>query len=143
MIETNEEICNKLKMSIHDYYMGHIRQKLNHLLGNGKENEISNQIMQFLNIQIDTGNTVITKDNIVRILNSVLIEGDADSHNIEFVQTNISYCLPDIADIKIEDEGAVYLTERIQTPFNGIEEKSYYLYISPEYYNNNIRKYRR
>ena len=34
---------------------------------------------------------------------------------------------------------AAYLVEKFQTPFNGIEEKSYYLYISPEYYDKNIK----
>lgn len=35
--------------------------------------------------------------------------------------------------------GATYVVEKFETPFNGIEEKSYYLYISPEYYDINIK----
>lgn len=136
MNETNEEMVQKLKLSIHDYYMGFIKQKFWNLLANGKEAEISNQIMQFLDAQIDTGNSVIVKDDIIRILNSVL---EADENNYNFEKERILYCFPTECNIKIENGEAVYLTEKIQSPFYGIKEKSCYLYVSPDFYNTNIR----
>jgi len=135
MSETNEEVIQKLKESIHDYYMGFVKQKFKNLLANGKEAEISNQILQFLDAQIDTGNSTIVKDDIIGILNSVL---GTDSFNASLEQSLIPYCFPSVADIKIENGGAAYLTEKIQTPFDGIKENSYYLYVSPDYYNDNI-----
>lgn len=137
MLETNEEITQKLKQSIHDYYMSHVKQKLNFLLVNGKESEISNQIMQFLDAQIDTGNSLIVKDDIIRILNSVLLE-DSFGDNTA-LETRISHCFPNVADITIDQAQAVYLAEKLQTPFNGTIESSYYLYVAPEYYDKNIQ----
>lgn len=139
MVETNEEISNKLKQAIHDHYMVYIKQKLKFLLANGRENEISNHIMQFLDAQIDTGNFIIVKDDIIRILNSVLLEEDFASSNIESEQNRISYCFPSTSEITIENGEAAYLVEKFQTPFNGIEEKSYYLYVSPRFYEENIK----
>ena len=40
MFETNEEVIQKLKQAICDYYMGYIKQKIN----SGKENEISTNL---------------------------------------------------------------------------------------------------
>lgn len=139
MNETNEEVIQKLKQSIHDYYMGYIKQKLKYLLANGKEAEISNQIMQFLDAQIDTGNSIIVKDDIIRILNSVLFDDDCNISNYEVEKSRIPYCFPSTSDITIEKGEAAYVNEKYETPFNGIEEKSYYLYVSPDYYSNTIR----
>lgn len=139
MVETNDEISNKLKISIHDYYMGYIKQKLKYMLANGKENEISDQIIQFLDAQIDTGNSIIIKDDIVRILNSVILEEDFIPFDLESKQNNISHCFPNVSEITIENGEAAYLVEKFQTPFSGIEEKSYYLYVSPKFYDENIR----
>ena len=138
MLETNEEISQKLKQAICDYYMGYVKQKFKYLLANGKENEIASQIMQFLDIQIDTRNFNINKEDMIRILNSVLIEDSASS---DFDTFHILHCFPTVADVHIEDGHAAYLVEKSETPFSGIEEKTCYLYMSPEYYNNNIRKY--
>lgn len=137
MMETNEEITIRLKQSIHDYYMGYIKQKLKAFLINGKEIEISNKIMQFLDAQIDTENGIIVKDNIVNILNSVLL--DNITNNGILNEEYIANCFPNVADITIEDSSAVYLEEKTQTLFNGLDEKSYYLYVSPEYYDKNIK----
>lgn len=136
MVETNEEVIQKLKQSICDYYMGHIKQKLKTSHINGKENEVSNQIMQFLDAQIDTSNSTICKEDIIRILFSVIF--DDNTPNEEINQAKISHCFPDVATITIEDKKAVYVTEKSNTLFYGIEEKSYYLYVSPDYYNKNI-----
>ena len=143
MYETNEEICQKLKTAIHDHYMGYIRPKLNYLFSNNTESEISNQIMQFLDAQIDTENSIITKDDITRILNSVLIDEEDNFSNTTLKQSRISHCFPIIATVSIENGEAAFLLEQTQTLFNGIEEKSYYLYMSPNYYSNNIRRYRK
>ena len=62
MMETNEKIAQNLKQSISDYYMGYIKQKLQYLLANGKESDINEQIMQFLDAQMDTGNNFICKE---------------------------------------------------------------------------------
>lgn len=137
MNETNEEITQKLKESILDYYMGFVKQKFKNSLANGKETEISNQIMQFLDAQIDTGNSLIVKEDIIRILSSVL---DSAS-NLE--QSQILYCFPNTSNIRIEAGEAAFLTEKFDDPLNGSKENSYYLYVSPDYYNNNIRKYRK
>ncbi len=118
--------------------MGHIKQKLQYLLANGKESDINNQIMQFLDAQMDTGNNTICKDDIVRILNTVLVDENENPHEAELARTKINYCFPKVADIKIENNSAVYLLEKHENPFNGIEENSCYLYISPEYYQGNI-----
>lgn len=139
MFETNDEIIQKLKISIHDYYMGHIKHKLKFLLTNDKESEISSHIMQFLDAQIDTGNYIIVKDDIVRILNSVFFDSDFASDTSNVNKERITFALPYSADITIEDGRAALLTEKFQTPFNGIEEKSYYLYIAPEFYDKNIK----
>lgn len=139
MFETNEEIAEKLKSTIHDYYMGYIKQKLRTSLANGKETEISNQIMQFLDAQIDTGNSSITKEDISRILTSILADGYSDSFHAELEEKRISYCFPKVANIKIEDGKAVFLKEVFESPLNGTNEKSCYLYISPDFYNDNIR----
>lgn len=128
----------KLKQSISDYYMGHIKQKLQHLLANGKETDINEQIMQFLDAQMDTGNNFICKDDIIRILNTVLVDENENPYDAELAKTKINYCFPKVADIKIENNSAAYLVEKFESPFNGIEEKSCYLYISPEYYEGNI-----
>lgn len=137
MNETNEEVIQKLKLSIHDYFMGFIKQKFKNSLANGKEAELSSHIMQFLDAQIDTGNSIIVKDDITNILNSVL---ELDSFNSSDSQSKISYCFPSVTDIKIEDGEAVFLTEKQDSPFDGMKEVSYYLYVSPDYYTNNIRK---
>lgn len=134
MFETNEEIVQKLKQTICDYYMGYIKQKIN----GGKENEISNQIMQFLDAQMDTGNSTINKEDIIRILMAVLFEDNPNPSDEEIEHSRIPYCFPSVSEIKIEDGGAAYLTEKHETLFNGIEEKSCYLYVSPDYYNKNI-----
>lgn len=134
MFETNEEVIQKLKQAICDYYMGYIKQKIN----SGKENEISNQIMQFLDAQMDTGNSNISKDDITRILLSVLFEDNPNPSEEEIEHAKIPYCFPTVSDIKIEDDSAAYLTEKHDTLFNGLEEKSCYLYVSPDYYSNNI-----
>lgn len=139
MFETNEEVSQKLKLAIHDYYMRHIKHKLKYLLVDDKENEISSHIMQFLDAQIDTGNFLIAKDDIVRILNSVFFDNDFASDNSNIDKERISFTFPYSADITIEDGRAALLTEKFQTPFNGIEEKSYYLYIAPEFYDKNIK----
>lgn len=139
MFETNEEIAERLKNTIHDYYMGYIKQKLRTSLANGKETEISNQIMQFLDAQIDTGNSNITKEDISRILTSILADGYSDSFHAEIEEKRISYCFPKIADIKIEDGKAVFLKEIFDTPLHGTDEKSCYLYVSPDFYDTNIR----
>lgn len=136
MNETNEEITQKLKGSIHDYYMGFIKQKFKNSLANGKENEISNQIMQFLDAQIDTGNSTIIKEDMIRILTSVLQADNCSSID----ESRIPYCFPSVCDVKIENSEAAFLTEKFNTPLNGSQETSYYLYVSPNYYNNNIRK---
>ncbi len=102
MNDTNEEVFQKINQTICDYYMGHIKQKLNSLLQNGKENEISNQIKQFLDSQIYSGNFSINRDDIVRILDSVLLEDYSDSFNSELEQTRISYSLPNVATIDID-----------------------------------------
>jgi len=134
MFETNEEMVQKLKQTICDYYMGYVKQKIN----GGKENEISNQIMQFLDAQMDTGNSTIHKEDITRILVSVLFEDNPNPSDEEIEHSKIPYCFPSVSEIKIEDGGAAYLTEKRETLFNGIEEKSCYLYVSPDYYNKNI-----
>lgn len=139
MFETNEEIAEKLKSTIHDYYMGYIKQKLRSSLANGKEAEISNQIMQFLDAQIDTGNSYITKDDITRILTSILADGFSESFHAELDEKRISHCFPKIADIKIEDGKAVFLKEVFDTPLHGADEKSCYLFVSPDFYDANIR----
>lgn len=139
MFETNEEIIQKLKLAIHDYYMGHIKHKLKFLLVNDKENEISSHIMQFLDAQIDTGNYIIVKDDIVKILNSVFFDSTFASDTFTIDKERITFAFPYSADITIEDGRAALLTEKFQTPFNGIEEKSYYLYIAPEFYDKNIK----
>lgn len=139
MFETNEEIAERLKNTIHDYYMGYIKQKLRTSLANGKETEISNQIMQFLDAQIDTGNSNITKEDISRILTSILADGYSDSFHAEIEEKRISYCFPKIADIKIEDGKAVFLKEVFDSPLYGTNEKSCYLYVSPDFYNTNMR----
>ncbi len=139
MFETNEEIIQKLKVAIHDYYMGYIKHKLKYLFVDGKENEISSHIMQFLDAQIDTGNFLIAKDDIVRILNSIFFDSDFASDSFNFDKERISYAFPYSADITIEDGKAAFLVEKFQTPFNGIEEKSCYLYIAPEFYDKNIK----
>lgn len=136
MVETNEEIIQKLKQSICDYYMGFVRQKLKTSHINGKENEINNQIMQFLEAQIDTSNSTICKDDIVNILVSVV--SDDNTFDMDLHRTKISNCFPDISTITIENGEATYVTEKQNTLFNGIEENSYYLYVSPDYYNKNI-----
>ena len=137
MMETNEEIVQKLKQSIHDYYMGYIKQKLNYLLVKGQEAEISCQIMQFIEAQIDTGAKTIVKENIINILNSILLENNSCNNNL--LENRISYCFPDAATVTIEESQVAFLEEKFQTPFNGLEEKAYYLYISPEYYDKNIK----
>ena len=139
MFETNDEIIQKLKVAIHDYYMGHIKHKLKSLLINDKESEISSHIMQFLDAQIDTGNFIIVKDDIVRILNSVFFDSDFASESSNTDKERIAFTFPYSADITIEDGRAALLNEKFQTPFNGIEEKSYYLYIAPEFYDKNIK----
>lgn len=109
MNDTNEEVFQKLKQAICDYYMGHVKQKLNNLLQNGKENEISNQIMQFLDTQLYSGNFSINRDDIVRILDTVLLEDYSDSFNSELEKTRISYSLPNVADIIIYKRwGCIY-----------------------------------
>lgn len=138
MLETNEEVTEKLKSAICDYYMGYIKQKLRASLADSKEAEISNQIMQFLDAQIYTGNSTITKDDISRILSSILTDGFSESFHSDFEEKRISYCFPDVADIKIEDGNAAYLKEVFTSPTRGTTEKSCYLYVSPDYYNNNI-----
>ena len=92
--------------------MGHIKQKLQYLLANGKESDINNQIMQFLDAQMDTGNNTICKDDIVRILNTVLVDENENPHEAELARTKINYCFPKVADIKIENNSAVYLLEK-------------------------------
>lgn len=134
MLETNEEIIQKLKHSICDYYMGYIKQKIKF----GKENDILNQIMQFLDAQMDTGNSTISKEDINRILISVIFEDNPNPSDEEIEKSKIPYCFPSVSEIKIEDGEAVYLTEKHDTLFNGIEEKSCYLYVAPDYYNKNI-----
>ena len=138
MNDTNEEMVQKLKASISDYYMGHIKQKLSFILAGGKENEINSQIMEFLDAQIDTNNSIITKDDIIRILNSSIVEDYSDSFSSELEKTRIAYCFPNVATVNIECGQAALVTEKVQTPLNGMQEKSFYLYISPEYYTNNI-----
>lgn len=138
MNDTNEEMTQKLKASICDYYMGHIKQKLSFLIAGGKENEISNQIMEFLDAQIDTNNSVITKDDIIRILTSSIVEDYSDSFSSELEKNRISYCFPNVATVNIDCGQAAYITIQVQTPLDGIYETSYYLYMSPEYYKNNI-----
>lgn len=141
MLETNEEICEKLKQAILDYYMGYIKQKLRCLLVDEKESEISNHIMQFLDAQIDTGNPTILKEDIVKILNSILLEDSSNYSSFNLTNQNrISHCFPEISEISIESEGAVYLTEKLQTPFNGIEERSCFLYLSSQYYEKTIQE---
>ena len=95
MFETNEEISQNLKQSILDYYMGHIKHKLKSLITSEIENDISSNIIQFLDAQIDTGNSLIVKDDIIKILNSVL----SDSH---LGQSRIEHCLPSSSDITID-----------------------------------------
>lgn len=141
MLETNEEICQKLKQAILDYYMGYIKQKLRYLLVDGKESEISNHIIQFLDAQIDTGNPTILKEDIIKILNSVLLEDSYDFSSSNLTNQNrIAHCFPEISEIAIESDGAVYLTEKLQTPFDGIEERSCFLYLSSAYYEKNIQE---
>ena len=139
MIETNEEIIQKLKQAICDYYMGYVKQNLKSTLINGKESEITNQIMQFLDAQIDIGNSKIVRDDIIKILNSILLDEEFETSNTNFEHGYISYSIPAVTDITIEDGSAAYLVEKTQTPFNGIEEKSCYLYVSPEYYDTHIQ----
>lgn len=134
MAQTNEEVISKLKQSICNYYMGIFKQKLKYLLANGKENEISSQIMQFLDAQIDTGNNSIVRDDIIKIALASLVD---DSSSIS--ESRICHSLPDVSDISIEDGGeAALLTEKVNTLFNGIEENSCYLYVSPDFYTKNI-----
>ncbi len=138
MNETNEEVIQKLKQAICDYFMGYVKQKLKFLLVNGKEDEIVSLIMQFLDAQFDTQNFVINKENIIGILNSILLEGNPNS---QLEETHIANCFPTTIEIYIEDGLAAFLTEVQTTPLNETLEKSYYLYVAPDYYSEVIRKY--
>lgn len=102
MFETNEEVNQNLKQSILDYYMGHIKHKLKSLITNEIENEISSNIIQFLDAQIDTGNSLIVKEDIIKILNSVLIDSNFTLNNSNFEQSRIEHCLPDSSTITID-----------------------------------------
>lgn len=102
MFETNEEVSQNLKQSILDYYMGHIKHKLKSLITNDIEDEISSNIIQFLDAQIDTGNSLIVKDDIIKILNSVLIDSDFALNNNDFEQSRIEHCLPSSSNITID-----------------------------------------
>lgn len=131
-----KKLLGKLKQAICDYYMSYVKQKFSNLLANGREAELNEQIMQFLDAQLTTGNNHISKDDIVRILSSVLTENNYSDSYLE--QGTLPYCFPNTSDVIIEDGNAALLTEKHETPFNGIVEKSYYLYVSPNYYNGNI-----
>lgn len=132
---TNEEVVQRLKEAILDCYMSYIKQGFKFLLANGLESEISNQIMQFLDAQIDTGNSTIIKDDIIRILENVLTNEFSN-----FNKERLNYCFPSVLDVKIEENKAAFVTQKASTPFNGFEEKTYYLYIAPDFYNDKIRK---
>ncbi len=135
-MEANEEITQKLKSSICNYFMGYIKQKLNYLFTNEQDTEIVSQITQFLDAQIDTQNFNITRDDIIKILYSILLD---ENENQEILKSQIDASLPLISDIVIESNSAAYVTEKQESPFGEINENTYYLYVSPEYYQNNIQ----
>lgn len=103
MNDTNEEVFQKLKQAVCDYYMGYVKQKLSNLLVGSKENELENQILQFLDTVGFTGNSVITRDAIIRILENVLLEDYSDSFNSELEKIRISYTFPNVATVNIEN----------------------------------------
>jgi hypothetical protein len=96
-----------------------LSKSLNLYLVIGKESEISNQIMQFLDAQLDTGNSNICKDDITRILTSVLVDDFSDTFHQELDERRISYAFPEVCDIKIENGNAVLLFEKNSSPITG------------------------
>lgn len=117
-----------------------LSKSLRLLLLIGKESEISSQIMQFLDAQLDTGNSNICKEDIARILNSILVDDFSDSFHSAFDEKRIAYCFPEICDIKIESGNAALLFEKVSSPIYGSQERSAYLFVSPDFYNDNIIK---
>lgn len=110
-MEGKNEVSHALKQAIHDYYMGYIREKFNFWREDGKEDRISNFIMQLIDKKIEEGNSTINKNEITQVLRTVMRDDMDDPMFFKMRENNINSTFPSVANVTIEEGQAANLQE--------------------------------
>lgn len=136
MEETNEN-NQLLKQAIFDYYMGQIKDKFS-FLKNEEEEKISNSIMELADRKIEEKNSSINKIEIIDIMRGIMLDG-SDRTLDNLIQNNIMDTFPDVATVTIEEGQTARVEEVKKKIFGEPESKLEYIFVSDEYYNENIQ----
>ena len=139
-MEVSNDITQKLKQVIHEYYMKKIKDKFSFFGERNQEKQISNEIMQLIDSKVADGNSVIGKDEITQILRNIILDEVSDSMIYNMRLENINKVFPDTATITIEEGQTAYLEETKIDFLGEKESKTGYLYLSQQYYDSHIKQ---